>query len=95
VRSRLSVERLPADRKKKRGADVRKSIPFRTTGRRRGGKSRTVEDQVPPTRCTDAEEDIVTIQLKDGTWETVHGKNLELDVEYRQGVPYLVVRERR
>jgi hypothetical protein len=37
----------------------------------------------------------VTIQLKDGTWKTITGSNLEMDIEYRDGVPYLVVRERR
>jgi hypothetical protein len=27
--------------------------------------------------------------------ETLSGSNLEMDVEYRDGVPYLIVRERR
>ncbi len=38
---------------------------------------------------------MVTVLLKDGTCETISGKNLELDIAYQDGVPYLVVRERR
>lgn len=38
---------------------------------------------------------MVTVKMKDGTWETIRGKNLELDVEYQEGVPCLVVKERR
>ena len=37
----------------------------------------------------------MTILLKDGTCETISGKNLEMDIEYRDGIPSLVVRERR
>jgi hypothetical protein len=80
---------------KKRREDVRKITPFRAAGTRRLRKLRTVKDQPPPTRQTEEEEGMVTIKMKDGTWETIRGKNLELDIEYRDGVPYLVVRERR
>jgi len=38
---------------------------------------------------------MVTVLLKDGTCETISGRNLEMDLEYRDRVPYLVVRERR
>ena len=74
---------------------MKKIIPFRTTGKRRVRKPRTLKEKILPTCRTEEEEGMVTIKMKDGTWETLHGKNLELDVEYRQGVPYLVVRERR
>jgi len=36
----------------------------------------------------------VTIQLKDGTWKTITGSDLEMDIKYRDGVPYLVVKAR-
>jgi hypothetical protein len=69
-------------------------IPFRATKKRQGRKSPIVTDQIPPTPPSSDEEDMVTIQMKDGTWKTIHCKNLELDVQYREGVPYLVVKGR-
>ena len=74
---------------------MRKIIPFQAAGKRRLRKLRTAKDQTPPTCQTNEEEGMVTILLKDGTWKTIAGSNLEMDVEYRDGVPYLVVRERR
>lgn len=70
-------------------------IPFRATRKRRVRKSPLVTDQMPPAPPSDGEEDMVTIQMQDGTWKTLHGTHLELDVEYRDTVPYLVVRKRR
>jgi hypothetical protein len=32
--------------------------------------------------------------MMDGAWETISGKNLELDVEYRDSILYPVVRTR-
>lgn len=73
---------------------MKKVIPFRAAGKRRLGKLRTAKDRTPPSLQA-KEEGMVTVQLKDGTWKTINGKNLEVDIEYRDGVPYLIVRERR
>lgn len=47
----------------------------------------------PPTQTT--EEDMVTIILDDGTAQTISGKNLAVDMEYNDGIPYLVVRRNK
>lgn len=74
---------------------MKKIILFRATGKRRLRKPRTAKDQTLTTHLTSEEEGMVTILLKDGTSKTVTGSNLEMDIEYQDGVPYLVVRERR
>ena len=74
---------------------MKKIIPFRVTEKRRLRKLRTAKDQTPITYPISEEEGMVTVLLKDGTCETISGKNLELDLKYQDGVPYLVVRERR
>jgi hypothetical protein len=94
ARSRSSAEGLSSDKEQRR-ANVKKIIPFRTTGKKRVRRPRTTRDQILPASRRGDEEDMVTVLLKDGTWETISGKNLEMDIEYRDGVPYLVVRERR
>jgi len=73
---------------------MRKIIPFRTTGKKRVRRPRTTKDQTPITYPISEEEGIVTVLLKDGTSKTISGSNLELDIAYQDGVPYLVVRER-
>jgi hypothetical protein len=40
------------------------------------------------------EEGMITVVLKDGSTKTISGKNLVADVKYKDGVPYLVVKER-
>jgi hypothetical protein len=74
---------------------VKKVIPFRTNGKKKVRKPRTVRSRIPAICQTEEEEGMVTVKMKDGTWETIRGKNLELDVEYQEGVPCLVVKERR
>jgi hypothetical protein len=54
----------------------------------------TAKDQTPP--ISEAEEEgMVTFLLKDGTSKTISGSNVEMDIEYRNGVPYLIVKNRR
>ena len=78
------------------GSDaLKKIIPFRATGKKRVRRPHTTRDEILPAGWKDDEEGMVTVLLKDGTRETIRGKNLALDIEYRDGVPYLVVRERR
>ena len=72
-----------------------KIIPLQASEKRRVRKPRTARTQIPTTRRTSDEEGMVTILLKDGTSKTIIGTNLELDVQYRDGVPYLVVKARR
>ena len=74
---------------------MKKVIPFRTAGKKKIRKPRTVRSRIPAVCQTEEEEGMVTVLLKDGTCETISGKNLELDIAYQDGVPYLVVRERR
>ncbi len=72
-----------------------KIIPLRAAGTRRARKLHSERTRLPPAYQPSDEEGIVAIRLKDGTWKTITGSNLELDVEYREGVPYLIVRARR
>ena len=74
---------------------MRKIIPLRDARKRRLKHSRTAKAQTSTTRQADKEDGMVTIQLKDGTWKTISGSNLEMDIEYRDGVPCLIVTERR
>jgi hypothetical protein len=74
---------------------VKKVIPFRTSRKKKVRKPRPTKNQKPPTSPTADEEGTITILLKDGTSKTISGRNLELDMEYQEGVPHLVVRERR
>ncbi len=70
---------------------MKKVIPLRPARQKRQRTLRTSKDQPSPP----PQPDLVTVLLNDGTCETVSGKNLELDIEYQDGVPYLVVRARR
>ncbi len=72
-----------------------KIIPFRAAGTRRARKLHSERTRLPPACQSSDEEGMVAIRLKDGTWKTITGSNLEMDVEYCDGVPYLVVRVRR
>lgn len=72
-----------------------KIVPFQAPGKRRAGKPHTARNQLPPTCRADGEEGMVSIQMKDGTWETISGRSLEMDIAYREGVPYLVVKKSR
>jgi hypothetical protein len=92
---RSSAEKSLADRERRRREDVRKIVPFRPAGKKRVRKPRASKDQTPPIRQTSEEEGMVTILLKDGTSKTITGSNLEMDIEYQDSVPYLMVRERR
>lgn len=38
---------------------------------------------------------MVTLILDDGTSKSISGKNLEIDMEYKDGVPYLVVKKKQ
>ena len=78
------------------GSDARKKIiPFRATGKKGVRRPHTTGDEILPAGWKGDEEGMVTVLLKDGTCETISGRNLEMDLEYRDRVPYLVVRERR
>lgn len=72
---------------------MKKIIPFRPTERRSLRKPRTNKDQAPPADQAD-QEGTITIMLTDGTVRTISGKNLVADVQYKDGVPYLIVKER-
>jgi chaperone required for assembly of F1-ATPase len=74
---------------------MKKDSPLQATRKRSRRKLRTAKAQLPSTCQTDDEEGMVAIQLEDGTWKTVSGKNLEVDIEYRDRVPYLVARARQ
>jgi hypothetical protein len=54
-----------------------------------------VKAQMSPSCQAGDEEGMVAVQLKDGTWQTVSEKKLEMDIEHRDGVPYLVVRTKQ
>ncbi len=74
---------------------MRKVIPFRATGNKEARKRHTAKGQFSPTCQTGDGEGSITIKFKDGTAKMISGKNLEMDVEYRDGIPYLLVKVKR
>lgn len=72
---------------------MKKIVPFRATAKRKRRKLRETKDEIPSSSQAD-EEGMITVVLKDGTVKTISGKNLVADVQYKNGVPYLVVKEK-
>lgn len=73
-----------------------KVTPFRSAGkRRRRRRPRPTDPSQPRAQPSEKNEaDMVTIILDDGTSQTISGTHLEVDMEYKDGVPYLIVREK-
>jgi len=72
---------------------MKKIVPFRATAKRERRKLHETMGKIPSSDQA-GEEGMITVVLKDGSTKTISGKNLVADVKYKDGVPYLVVKER-
>lgn len=76
---------------------MRKITSLRTAGKKRKRQQQRATDLLLPSAHPIAqdEDDMVTIILDDGTAQAISGKNLEVDMAYNDGIPYLVVRQNK
>lgn len=73
---------------------MKKIMPLRARRKSEGRKSLLVVNQPRASPHTEDEEGVIALLLNDGTVETISGKNLELDITDKDGVPHLVVRKK-
>lgn len=72
---------------------MKQVVPFRATGKKRVSKPRATKDHTFLANQKDDAEDMITVLLEDGTHEMITGKNIEMDIVYQEGVPYLMVKK--